>query len=485
MRHRLSCIPFALLLVATPSAAAIPTGWSLASTIDGGTSSLGSSIATTDALAVVGAPLAAAAGGGAPTGAVFVYSGSAGSWTPQVLSAPAPVANGNFGTSVAASGNLIAIGAGGTPPAAYVFAADGGSYTSAQTWTDPASDTNGSFGSSIAVFAGTAGTSYVAVAAPGASGTVYVSRTGDGGAWSNPPVALTDPAAESFGIAVAFAGDGELLIGDPGTGPGQVLRYAPLPDGGWESQGTLDFALDGGSVAQFGDGLATWGSLAVVTAPGSSNDAGTYNGAAFVFATDDAGVWTQQAVLTGAAAESFANFAPAVNGALIAVGSAINTASSGAGQVDVWAQSGGAWVSVPAATLVGDSYYGQAVGLAAGALFIGDTSAAGAASVNDVKSSLAIEMPTYADAAPADATTPTNDASAAADGSPTTPEDSSAPPAGSDAASGQPGAPGGPTSASSGCGCSSAGAGAGSGLAAILAGWACAGLARARRRERR
>src|SRR5580704_15825903 len=157
---------FAGVFLPIPSLAATPVGWSLASAIDGGTSSLGSSIATTDTVAVVGAPFAPSTSDGTPTGAVFVYSNAGGAWTSQKLTAPSPIDGGDFGTSVAASGDLVAVGAAGTPPAAYLFVADGGAYGSVQTWTDPKSDTNGSFGGSVAVFAGTNGTSYVAVAAP-------------------------------------------------------------------------------------------------------------------------------------------------------------------------------------------------------------------------------------------------------------------------------------------------------------------------------
>jgi MYXO-CTERM domain-containing protein len=394
---------------AVDSFAGIPVGWYSDEIVDGGTISIGASIAASDTIAAVGAPFAPGGAGGSPSGAVYLFSSAGGAWSFQPIAPSSPIANGNFGTAVAASGGLVAVGAAGTPPAAYVFTGDAGSFAQLQAWTDPASDQNGSFGGGVAVFASTDGTSYVAISAPpgGANpnGIVYVSRSVAGGAWSTPLVEITDPTAEAFGISVAFAGNGQLLVGDPGTGAGQVVVYAPEADGGWEREGTLAFSLDGGTVQQFGNSIATWNNLAVVTGPSTADTAATYNGAAFVFASDDAGTWTQQAVLTGAAAESFGNFNAAVQGGLIAVGSAVNDSSGGAGQVDVWALDGGAWVSVPSTALVGDSYYGQAVALVGSTVFVGDTSALGASSISSVTSSLYVDTAVYADAgSAADAT---------------------------------------------------------------------------------
>jgi MYXO-CTERM domain-containing protein len=487
----------ASLVVAAPSFASVPTGWSLAAAVDGGTSSIGSSIATTDSVAAVGAPFATATDGGAATGAVFVYANAGGGWIPQKVVAPSPVSGGNFGTSVAVSGNLLAVGAVGTPPSAYVFAADAGVYVSVDSLADPAADKAATFGGSVAVYAGEGAASYVAVAQPPGSGNptgaVYVSRQDPGGAWSSPPVAITEPSADSFGIALAFAGNGQLLVGDPGTTTGQVLVYSPLADGGWSKEDSLAFSLDGGTVQQFGNGIATSGNLAVVTAPGTSgtsNAANDYNGAAFVFEATDAGVWQQTAVLTGAAAETFANFLPAVSDGLVAVGSAVNTASSGSGQVDVWAQNGGAWVAVPSSTLVGDSYYGQAVGIVGGSLFVGDTSAAGAAAISDVTSSLFIETATYADGgALTDATVGATDGAVGADGSAPLGVDGAVPGAdasGSSADSGSPDAgDGGIVESEGGCGCTVVGEGAEANIAASLAAWSLLALGWARRRRAR
>jgi hypothetical protein len=450
---------FALFALPIAAFGAAPVGWSLVTTVDGGTSALGSSISTTGSVAAVGAPFALA-NGTSPTGAAFIYSNSTSGWTAQSVAAAPPVNGGNFGTSVAAAGNLVAVGAAGTTPNAYVLAADGGSYQNVQTWSDPAGDTSQSFGGSVAIGAADAGALYIAVSAP--PGGVYVSRQVNGGAWTDPPAAITNPSAASFGIAIAFAGSGELLVGDP-TDAGQVLRYAPLPDGGWSIAGTLPFSLDGGQVHQFGNGIAAWNDLVVVTAPGTSNDAGTYNGVAFVFRSNDAGAWTQEAVLNGAPAETFGNFTAAVNGQFIAIGSAINMADSGAGQVDVWFANGGVWTPVPSSALVGDSYYGQAVGFVGDTLFVGDTSGNGAASISEVTSSLWIYGAVYADAG-ADAGIVsdgggTSDGAAPTDGGGTL--DGSAPPPAADAASAfDAGATGSsPGSASSsGCGCRSAGA---------------------------
>ncbi len=386
------------------------------------------------------------------------------------------------------------MGAAGTPARSRTSsAADGGTYQAVQTYAaaDPASDKNQSFGGSVAVFAGEGEASYVAVAAPPGSasgdGIVYVARQANGGAWSNPPTALTNPSAQGFGLAIAFAGNGDLLVGDPVTGDGQVLVYAPLPDGGWASEGTLPFALDGGTVQQFGNGIATWNDLAVVAAPGT--DSAGSNGAAFVFEASDAGVWTQTAVLTGASTESFGNFAPAVNGQLIAVGSAIDLPAPRKGQVDVWAQSGGAWVPVPSSALVGDPYYGE-VAVEPRPADRSSSATRRQAAISDVTSLLEIETAVYPGGADGgvspDGSTAPGDASVAADGSIVSPDGSILGPGSDAAAAGEAGAGAGEASASSsGCQCMFTGAagaaGEGGSLAALGEGLALLVWARRRR----
>ena len=480
---------FAALSVAHRASAAVPVGWAVESTVDGGTSSLGSAIATTDTAAFVGAPFATPAAGGSASGAVFVFTASGGSWTSQRVAPPTPISGGNFGSAVAASGDLLAVGAPGTPPTAYVYSAiaDGG-YEPLHTWTDPASDGNQSFGGSIAVFDGPSA-GFVAVAAPPGStnpnGAVYVSRQIDGGAWSDPPTAITNASAQAFGIAVGFAGNGDLLVGDPGTGAGQVLVYSPLPDGGWQEQGTLPASLDGGSLGSFGNGIATWNDFAVVTAPDSLDDAGTFNGAALVFASHDGGAWTQETVLTGGPNESFGNFAPAITGDFVAVGSAVNTASSGAGRVDVWGSIGGQWVSVPSAALTGDAYYGQAVGVVGSTLFVGDTSALGAGSVGDVVSQVVIVGAVYADGGAGAEEAGAGESDGGSEGS----SDGAGPPldgsAGAAATGDGGGGQAGSAPAGSGCGCTTTGSGGGGGMALVaeiaLAAMVWAGRRRTRR----
>ena len=141
---------------------------------------------------------------------------------------------------------------------------------------------------------------------------------------------------------------------------------------------------------------------------------------------------------------------------------------------------------MPSATLVGDSYYGQALGIVGGALFVGDTSALGASSVSQVTSALFIEMADYADGGVStDATVGDNDASPAADGAVAAADGAGSPPS-TDAATSGDGTAGseGAAPASGGCSCASAGPVAENGLPAILAQSALAFLGLARRRRR-
>ena len=174
-------------------------------------------------------------------------------------------------------------------------------------------------------------------------------------------------------------------------------------------------------------------------------------------------------------------FCPAANGAIIAVGSAINTASSGAGQVDVGPTAKAPGSPSLRASLVGDSYYGQAVGLVGSTLFVGDTSALGASSISTVTSSLFIETAVYADAGVYDDAMVENDAALEGGGSAPT-LDGSAPSAGDASTGGNGAAGGGTASSSSGCSCALAGEDARGGLLALLGESALVVVAWVRRR---
>jgi HJR/Mrr/RecB family endonuclease len=313
----------------------------------------------------------ATSGNGAPnSGAVYVFTRSAGTWSQQAyVKASNTGVNGFFGNAVAVSGDgdTLAVGATFESSAAtgidgnqvyncsvptncasfsgavYVFTRSAGSWT--QQAYVKASNTGGSdvFGSSVAL---SGDGSTLAVGAPreasnavgingnqadnsaSQAGAVYV-FTRTAGSWSQQAYvkASNTQASDAFGMSLALSGDGDTLaVGAPsedsallGVTPGAVSEatagnaaansgavYVFTRSGGGWSQQAYVKASNGGAADQFGTSVALSadGNSLAVGAPfedgsGSGIDSPSDEfaadaGAVYVYARS-AGAWSSQA----------------------------------------------------------------------------------------------------------------------------------------------------------------------------------------------
>jgi hypothetical protein len=180
--------------------------------------------------AVVGAPFTSP-GSQTDAGTVYIYTKGSTGWHTQptaTLDDPPGLANDNFGTSVAISGNTIVVGATSLslPPgdagAVYVYTKGAGGWPTTPTVTLPNPDVNGGskntdlFGNSVAISGGT-----IVVGAPGehSPSAAYIYTEGSAGWPTTPTVTLPVPGAVSddlFGAWTAVSGS-TVVIGAPGA----------------------------------------------------------------------------------------------------------------------------------------------------------------------------------------------------------------------------------------------------------------------------
>ena len=250
------------------------------------------------------------------TGTAYIFTRSGSTWSlRQELTAVHPVANGNFGYSVALSGDgtTALIGADNrfnrmigahNKDAAYVFTSAGGTWKEQRELTAVHPAANGTFGNSVAL-SGDGTTALI-----GAPGTAAYVFTQTGGAWKvQRELTAVHPAAhDTFGSSVALSGDGNTaLIGASAETAAYVFTRA---GGAWKVQRELTAVHPaangtfGRAVALSGDGTA-----AVVGAPGTTVGAKATTGAAYAY-TRSGGTWTQRQELTAvhpAAGNDFGN----------------------------------------------------------------------------------------------------------------------------------------------------------------------------------
>jgi hypothetical protein len=297
-----------------------------------------------DAVAISGNTMVVGASGGAvltnSSGAAYVFTESGDTWTqmgPALTSTGGP-ASGNFGSSVAISGNTIVVGADGTnnsEGSAYVFTESAGAWSQVATLTANGGAQYDQFGISVAIDGGTIvvgadratttqnGNSIFPTYGPGAA---YV-FTGSGSSWSE-SAELTGSgvsAVEQFGVSVAIDG-GTIVVGadtstvNGNTGEGVAFVYLGAGSN-WNLNGRLE-ANDGASNANFGQSVSISGDTIVVGAGNANGGAG----AAYVFdyefiEPDPAGniyEWVQADELTGS--EKYFGSSVAISDDTIVVG---------------------------------------------------------------------------------------------------------------------------------------------------------------------
>jgi len=335
-------------------------------------------------------------GCGPEAGAAFVYVRSSGSWALQAyLKASEVDPGGRFGTSVAISGDTIAVAApshGTITGAVHVFVRSGNVWTWQAKVAPPDQLAEDAYGSALALSADT-----LAVGAPmqdgGStspdgtfvlnSGTVYVyvreAGTWNWQAWVRPTV----PAAGGwFGRSVALEDD-TIVVGalrDTPASSGAAYVFARA-SGAWTQQAQLNAAVSTGS--EFGASVALSGATVVIGAESTAQGP-------HVFVRQD-GQWIQQAALGLGA---YHRTSVAIAGDTLVVGDGednaptvgINgdsAASSGGGGASPFANSGGAWVFVrhagswsqqayiKAAVTAGGDRFGASVAIAGTTLVVG------------------------------------------------------------------------------------------------------------------
>ena len=344
----------------------------------------GFSVAIAGTRAIVGARFEDSMG--TFSGAAYIFTESGGVWSQQAkLTASDAEDNDQFGFSVAIAGTTAIVGtpydddAGTASGAAYVFTESGGVWTEQAKLT--ASDAGDSdwFGFSVAIDSTT-----VAIGAHGEdsagafSGAAYI-FTESGGVWTE-QTKLTASDAEStdqFGYSVAIDGT-TVAVGTPeenGSGTDRGAAYIFTESGGiWTEQAKLT-AADAGDSDWFGVSIAIDGATVIVGAYGEDGT-GTDSGAAYIF-TESGGVWTEQAKLTAADAESSDIFglSVAIASATIIVGAPYDDdAGTASGAAYIFTESGGVWsqqAKLTAADAEGGDVFGFSVAIASATIIVG------------------------------------------------------------------------------------------------------------------
>lgn len=266
-------------------------------------------------VAVVGARTADCGPGALDCGAAYVFTrGENGSWTEsQKLSGHSPAPGDNVGAAVAVDGDVIVVGApfaacanqGAGCGEAHVFHRGGGAWSFVTTLSPVSSAAGDNFGQSV-----TADGNVIAVGVPGAScaggsgcGAVDVFQR-NSGAWTALPrlTAVDAGAGDRLGVdvdverdlMVAGANEDACPGGAQKCGSSYVFRHRA---GAWRFDGKLH-AADGAALDSFGTEVATNGEAILVGSRLDDCANGTLNcGSAYVFRRLD-GAWSQTARLT-------------------------------------------------------------------------------------------------------------------------------------------------------------------------------------------
>lgn len=292
--------------------------------------------------------------GASGSGSVYVFDRSGGQWT--------QVQHLGVGSAVAMSGDVAIVGApmedaGRTDAgAAYVFVRSGGAWTEAQRLASSDRADYDWFGRDVTISGDTA-----IVGAPGddddgsSSGSVCVYVL-SGGTWAlQQKLTASDGAAGAqFGSSVALAGD-TALIGAPPGGSGAGAAYVFVRTNGQWTEAQKLTASDGVDYDSFGRSVALSADVAVV---GASCQGGTPlqnnlgPGYAYVFRRGLAG-WTQRQKLMAQDGASYELFGSSV----ALAGDTALVGASGRGSVFAFEEHGSrplaSWGSVPTEWTVG------------------------------------------------------------------------------------------------------------------------------------
>ncbi len=268
----------------------------------------GTSVAISGDTVVVGASFATV-GTNTYQGAAYVFVRSGATWTQQAkLTAGDGGGGDQFGTSVAISGDTAVVGApghggGASSGAAYVFVCDATSWSQQAELTVDDGSGNDQFGSAVAISGDTAvvGANLETVGSNPEQGAAYV-FVRSGTTWSQ-QAKLTDEdgaSSDQFGYSVAIYGDTAVvgaLATTVGTTEDEGAAYVFVRSGTtWSQQAQLS-AADGQSDDWFGCSVGISGDTVVVGAVMDGVGTNFEQGSAYLY-LDNGTTWSQQAKLT-------------------------------------------------------------------------------------------------------------------------------------------------------------------------------------------
>lgn len=236
---------------------------------------------------------------GLDSGSAYVFERSGGTWTETAkLTVPSPNGGEYFGNAVAVDGEVIVVSARGTG-SAHVFERVAGAWVKTAQLTASDGSSGAGIGSDIAldqdvIVVGAAGDDH----AGASSGSAYVFER-SGGTWSETAkLTASDPAPHDlFGASVSVS-DGIALIGayskDERALDSGVAYVFESVAGSWSQTAKLA-PSDGARLNNFGYSVAVRGSIALVGAH-YDDDAGSTAGSVYVYEATGAG-WSQTAKL--------------------------------------------------------------------------------------------------------------------------------------------------------------------------------------------
>jgi len=324
---------------------------------------------------------------GPQTGAAYVFTRSASTWSEEGRLAPGDGAQADhFGASVALSGNTALIGSrfndaqAPEAGAAYLFSRAGNVWTSEGKLTAADGAQNDAFGEAVAL-SGTAAL-VGALGDDGATGSVYPHWIFPHTSLSAKLTASDAEAGNRFGSAVSTSGttalvgsdsDDDACPSDPQCNSGSAFVFQ-RSGGLWAEQAKLT-ASDTAAGDLFGVAVGISGDTAVV---GASQDAdkGTNSGSAYVFVRSG-DTWTQQQKLTAldGAASDFFGTAAAISGDTAVIGASWDDDKGAeSGSAYVFVRSGTTWTQQQKLTALdgaASDFFGAAVAISNDTIIVG------------------------------------------------------------------------------------------------------------------
>lgn len=237
-------------------------------------------------------------------GAVYLYRDTGTGWgLTQKLTAPDAGGPDQFGFAVEMNGSRLVVGAIGDDGkgSVYIYGFDGVSWVFEAKLQEAATSAGARYGNSLAIEGDT-----LLVGAPVQSGggLVWVYDF-DGASWNNTAVldASDDASDDEFGFSVDLEGtralaSAHLQDGAGGSLPNSGAVYVYDFDGvSWNETTKLSADADASSQANFGYSSALINGAAVVGAFQANSSADSFTGAAYVF-RETAGTWGRESTLT-------------------------------------------------------------------------------------------------------------------------------------------------------------------------------------------